>query len=545
MPGAAAPFLRPQRRAWPERPAGGRASREQRAQAAALGASGPRSSAAAPEERRRRVAPLAAAPPAEAGEEPLLRGIFEIRKRSCDVVLSARRLRWSPILPESPTGDSRMVLQAQEEIIEMKDVFSVKLKRRRFVGQKKGGTLLGITIFKCLNREENKLTDCAIHLNNLSEDHCHSWFRHLKEILNGFQNRPKSLKVFVNPSSHKREATHVYYEQVAPLFKLADIKTDVTVTEYEGHALSVLKECELQAFDGVVCVGGDGSVSEVAHGLLLKAQIDAGKDTDYIPTPVRAPVPLGVIPAGTTNILAHTLYGIKHAVTATLHIVMGHIQPVDVCTFSTPSKLLRFGFSAMIGFGARTLALAEKHRWMPSSQRKDFAFIKTLADLKKKKEQMKKKGSKDQWHKIQGHFLNVSIMAIPCLCSMAPRGLAPNTRLNNGSMALIVVQNTSRTEFIKHLKRYASVKNQFNFPFVETYTVQEVKVQPRLKSGLDAKENTSLNTASAEGNCPWNIDGDLMKEASEVHVRVHPQLINLYGVNTDDLESSQATCNCI
>ncbi|NXN33873.1 CERKL protein, partial [Nycticryphes semicollaris] len=545
MLGAAAPFLLPQGRAWPER----------------------RVQAATPEESRRRVAPLpTAAPPAEAGEEPLLRGIFEISKRSCDVVLSARRIRWSPILPESPTGDSSVILQAQEEIIEMKDVFSVKLKRRRFVGQKKGGTTLGITLFKCLNKENNKLTDCAVHLNNLSEDHCQSWFRHLKEILNGFQNRPKSLKVFVNPSSHKREATHIYYEQVAPLFKLADIKTDVTVTEYEGHALSVLKECELQAFDGVVCVGGDGSVSEVAHGLLLKAQIDAGKDTDYITTPVRAPVPLGVIPAGTTNILAYTLYGIKHAVTAALHIVMGHIQPVDVCTFSTPSKLLRFGFSAMFGFGARTLALAEKHRWMPSSQRKDFAFIKTLADLKPEECELSflplqipqedshendrittllYLGSKDQWHKIQGHFLNVSIMAIPCLCSMAPRGLAPNTRLNNGSMALIVVQNTSRTEFIKHLKRYASVKNQFNFPFVETYTVQEVKVQPRLKSGLDAKENTYLNAASAEGNYPWNIDGDLMKEASEVHIRVHPQLINLYGVNTDDLESSQATCNCI
>ncbi|KAM6332531.1 ceramide kinase-like protein [Podargus strigoides] len=472
MLGAAGPFVRPQRRARPER-----LPRGQRAQAAA------------PEERRRRVAPLAAsAPPAEAGDEPLLRGIFEISKRSCDVVLSARRLRWSPIVPESPAGDSSMVLQAQEETVEMKDVFSVKLKRRRFVGQKKGGTLLGITIFKCLNKEENKLTDCAIHFNNLSEDHCHSWFRHLKEILNGFQNRPKSLKVFVNPSSHKREATHVYYEQVAPLFKLADIKTDVT---------------------------------------------------------------------GTTNVLAHTLYGIKHAVTATLHIIMGHIQPVDVCTFSTSSKLLRFGFSAMFGFGARTLALAEKHRWMPSSQRKDFAFIKTLADLKPEEcelsflplqipqEDSHENDSKDQWHKIQGHFLNVSIMAIPCLCSMAPRGLAPNTRLNNGSMAFIVVQNTSRTEFIKHLKRYASVKNQFNFPFVETYTVREVKVQPRLKSGLDTEENTYLNAASAEGNYPWNIDGDLMEEASEVHVRVHPQLIDLYGVNTDDLESSQATCSCI
>lgn len=84
-----------------------------------------------------------------------------------------------------PTGDSSTALQVKEEIIEMKDVFSVKVKRRRFVGQKKGGTLLGITIFKCLHKEENKLTDCAIHLNNFSEDHCHSWFRRLKEILNG------------------------------------------------------------------------------------------------------------------------------------------------------------------------------------------------------------------------------------------------------------------------------------------------------------------------------------------------------------------------
>ncbi|NWJ03109.1 CERKL protein, partial [Crypturellus undulatus] len=375
----------------------------------------------------------------------------------------------------------------------------------------------------------------------------------------GFQNRPKSLKVFVNPSSHKREATHVYYEQVAPLFKLADIKTDVTVTEYEGHALSVLKECELQAFDGVVCVGGDGSVSEVAHGLLLKAQIDAGKDTDYVLRPARAPLPLGVIPAGTTNILAHTLYGIKHPVTATLHIIMGHVQPVDVCTFSTPSRLLRFGFSAMFGFGARTLALAEKHRWMPSNQRKDFAFIKTLANLRYvitavffsnifhflAESAVTKRCSKDQWHKIQGHFLNVSIMAIPCLCSMAPRGLAPNTRLNNGSMALIVVQNTSRSEFIKHLKRYTSVKNQFNFPFVETYTVEEVKVQPRFKSVFDTKDDTYGSGTSAEGTYPWNIDGDLMEEASAVHVRLHPQLIDLYGVNIDELEGSKATCNCI
>uniref|UniRef100_A0A7M4F470 DAGKc domain-containing protein n=1 Tax=Crocodylus porosus TaxID=8502 RepID=A0A7M4F470_CROPO len=210
---------------------------------------------------------------------------------SCDVVLSAGRLRWSPIQPERPAGDSNTVLQCKEEFIEMKDVFSVKLKRRRFVGQKIGGTLLGITLFVCLKKEENKLKDSTVNFNNLSEDHCHEWFRCLKEILNGFQNRPKSLKVFVNPNSHEREAPHVYYEQVAPLFKLADIQTDVTG--------KLLLQCNLFP---VVCVGGDGSISEVAHGLLLKAQIDAGKETDYILTPVRAPVPLGIIPAGESKI---------------------------------------------------------------------------------------------------------------------------------------------------------------------------------------------------------------------------------------------------
>ncbi|XP_074857887.1 ceramide kinase-like protein [Carettochelys insculpta] len=558
MLGAGSPLRRPRREAWAELaeeplPPPGAGVPE----AAGRGAA---SSSVAPS-----IAPLEGDPVRGGQEAPLLRGIFEIGKRSCDVELSARQLRWSPIQPESRGGDSDVDLSCKEEFVEMKDVFSVKLKRRRFVGQKKGGILLGITVFVCL-KKENKLKDGAINFNNLSEDHCCSWFRCLKEILNGFTNRPKSLKVFVNPSSHKREATHIYNEQVAPLFKLADIKTDVTVTEYEGHALSLLKECELHIFDGVVCVGGDGSASEVAHGLLLRAQMDAGRNTDNILSPVRAPLPLGIIPAGSTNVLAHTLHGINHAVTAALHIIMGHVQPVDICTFSSPTKLLRFGFSAMFGFGARTLALAEKHRWMPSSQRRDFAVIRTLASLRpeecelsflplntllqdsqennrQKKERLKKSDSKAQWHTIQGHFLNVSIMAIPCLCTMAPRGLAPNTRLNNGSMALIIVRNTSRADFIKHLKRYASVKNQFNFPFVDTYAVQEVKVQPGTKIVYGTEEN--LHATSEEGNYPWNIDGNLMEGASEVHVRVHPQLINLYGENIDELDDSKATCSCL
>ncbi|XP_075465028.1 ceramide kinase-like protein isoform X2 [Ascaphus truei] len=457
-------------------------------------------------------------------EQPsLLRGIFEIDKRSCDVVLTSKQLMWSPVYPETP-GNSKAVQLHKEEFVDLRDIFSVKLKRRRSGGQKNGGTLLGITIFVCIKKGQ-KLKDDSIHLNNLSEDYCDLWFRQLKDILNE--------------------------------------------TNYAGHALALLKECELQEYDGIVCVGGDGSASEVVHGLLLRAQMDAGRNTDSIFTPVRAPLPLGIIPAGSTNVLAYSLHGIKHSVTAALHIIMGNIQPVDACTFSSNNKLLRFGFSSMFGFGGKTLALAEKHRWIPSSQRTDFAVIKTLANLKpencellflptktpkftshgdhkKKNENSNRSDSKDQWQKIQGQFLNVSIMAIPCLCSIAPRGLAPNTRLNDGTMALIVVQNTSRTEFVRHLKRYATLKNQFNFPFVEIYLVEEVKLRPNSSFVECAHEqNGELHAIPTEDIHPWNIDGDLMEASSEVHVRLHPELINLYGSNIEELDDFKAKCSCL
>ncbi|XP_035160249.1 ceramide kinase-like protein isoform X6 [Callithrix jacchus] len=465
--------------------------RRRRSRVSAL--EGGREEEAPPEAAAVPSAPLTSQQQTEAAAERiLLRGIFEIRRGSCDVVLSERALRWRPILPERPAGDSKYDWLCKEEFIELKDIFSVKLKRRCSVKQQRSGTLLGITLFICLKKQQNKLKNSTLDLINLSEDHCDIWFRQFKKILAGFPNRPKSLKIFLNPQSHKKEATHVYHEKVEPLLKLAGIKTDVTRS---------------------------------------------------------------------TNVLAHSLHGVPHVVTATLHIIMGHVQLVDVCTFSTTGKLLRFGFSAMFGFGGRTLALAEKYRWMSPNQRRDFAVVKALAKLKpedceisflpfnssddvqeRREQRSPKSDCNDQWQMIQGQFLNVSIMAIPCLCSVAPRGLAPTTRLNNGSMALIIARNTSRSEFIKHLKRYASVKNQFNFPFVETYTVEEVKVHPRNNtSGYNPEEE---DETASENGFPWNVDGDLMEVSSEVHIRLHPRLISLYGGSMEEVNDSKVTCNC-
>ncbi|KAL1786696.1 ceramide kinase isoform X2 [Sigmodon hispidus] len=419
--------------------------------------------------------------PEATAERVLLRGIFEIRRESCDVVLGERALRWQRIQPELPAGGSKGHLLGREESIDLEDIFSVKLKRRCSVRQLGRGTLLGITLFICLKEQQHKLTNSTLDLINMSEDHCDIWFREFKKILEGFPSRPKSLKILLNPQSHRKESVQVYYEKVEPLLKLAGIKTDVTITEYKGHALSLLDECGLQGFDGVVCVGGDGSASEAAHALLLRAQKNAGVEMDCLLTPNAAQRPLGLIPAGSTN----------------------------------------------------------------ESSAETTNLLQALLSLAKA-QQSEELDHGGQWQTIQGQFLNISIMAIPCLCSVAPRGLAPDTRLNNGSMSLIVVRNTTRPEFVKHLKRYSSIKNQFNFPFVETYTIEEVKIHPRGNSnGHNQQEEGGNHKTVPENDFPWNIDGDLMEAASEVHIRLHPRLIRLYGGTLEGMNDSKVACDCI
>ncbi|XP_047456820.1 ceramide kinase-like protein [Mugil cephalus] len=497
----------------------------------------------------------------------ILRGIFKLGKKSHDVLLTRTRLTWTPILPETPTGEASVL---QPDVLMLQDVIAVKVKRRRAAGQESGGAVLGVALF-CCRRRGLKLEEDTLHLHNASAEHTHTWYNTLKDLLTGFSSRPRYVKVFINPCSHKKEAVHIYRDHVAPLFKMADIRTDITVTERKGHALSVLKECKLDEYDGVVCVGGDGSVAELCHAMVFRAQLDAGSPEK----PVKSMLPLGIIPAGSTDVVSCSVHGVRDPVTAALHIVLGHLQQVDMCSFSSLGQLVRFGFSAMFGFGGRSLARAEKKRWMPSSRRREYALVKTLARLRPEDCQLSflpaKKSNTDlfgtqtqdqdqdtdteeraeSWTTNQGLYLSISVMSIPCLSPHAPQGLAPNTSVANGSAALIAVGNTSRSEFIKHLKRYSSSAGQFSFSFVETHSVSAVKIRPRSLIGSSEDESDEEGDSKttpiipSDGVAfPWNIDGELVEISNEVLIRVHPRLITLYGEEVDEAEST-ISCNCI
>lgn len=78
------------------------------------------------------------------------------------------------------------------------------------------------------------------------------------------KHRPKHLLMFVNPFGGRRRGLKIYKDVVKPLLDVAGIAVDLTITQHPNHARDVLLQDDLSAYDGVVCIGGDGTFSEVS-----------------------------------------------------------------------------------------------------------------------------------------------------------------------------------------------------------------------------------------------------------------------------------------
>ena len=76
----------------------------------------------------------------------------------------------------------------------------------------------------------------------------------------------------------------------------------------------------------VVAMGGDGTVNNVLNGLMSQSQKKCNVDVKPGFSPVKAQIPLGIIPTGKTNHIAFTVSGTDDFVTAALHIILGKLD---------------------------------------------------------------------------------------------------------------------------------------------------------------------------------------------------------------------------
>ena len=138
----------------------------------------------------------------------------------------------------------------------------------------------------------------------------------------------KKMLFIMNPYAGKRRANK-YLADILEMFNRADYLVTVHMTAGPGDATGVVQALA-PGMDIVVCCGGDGTFNETVAGL-LKANVD---------------IPVGYIPAGSTNDFAASLHLPTEPLEAAQEIVEGVPVSYDAGSFCG-----RF-FSYVASFGA-------------------------------------------------------------------------------------------------------------------------------------------------------------------------------------------------
>ena len=142
----------------------------------------------------------------------------------------------------------------------------------------------------------------------------------------------KRAVFIINPVSGMKQSKK-YLADILYLFAQNDYECVCLMTRCQGDGVDLACQYAPGA-DVLVCVGGDGTFTEVASGL-----IESGCDT-----------PLGYIPAGSTNDFANSLKLPHDMLQAARAIIEGTPHPYDLCRFGDRC------FSYIASFGAFTRA---------------------------------------------------------------------------------------------------------------------------------------------------------------------------------------------
>ncbi|XP_059153792.1 ceramide kinase-like [Physella acuta] len=427
---------------------------------------------------------------------------------------------------------------------------------------------------------------------------CQIWIEKLQDILRSPEwKRPKRLLVFINPFGGKKKAVKIFNEKVRPLFELAGIYSEVIITKRQYHARDVIFDYDLHSVDGLVCVGGDGTFSELLNGLLDRVNAEAGVQQIFRHTPVSPSVRIGIIPAGSTDAIVYSLVGINDPVTSALQIILGDSIGMDVTALYKKEEFVKYTVT-MSGYGyyGDLLKESETLRWM-GPKRYTWSGFKTFLANKAYEgevsfllaseedshprdhtvcyagcEKCRKAGMrseltsssqieldlgaaseglsahrranfmlKDGWHHVKGRFSAINLVTISCRCSLSPQGMSPSSHLGDGCMDLILIQDCSRLDYLRHLARIPdSRSDQFDFDFIQVYRVKEFCFQPATEpeecfedsGGCAMKKSGHTRMTSASNSC-WNCDGEVFDHPS-LYIQVHCQLIKLFGRGVEE-----------
>ncbi|UJR33624.1 hypothetical protein I4U23_021059 [Adineta vaga] len=196
-----------------------------------------------------------------------------------------------------------------------------------------------------------------------SEDVANELCVNLQLCLSTLTQRPSHLLAFVNPVGGKGRAPNVFEKKVLPIFKEANIIVDSICTERANHGRDYILNEDLSAYDGLICVGGDGMFAELCHGLLLRTSREANLNIDDRRVNIIRPdLKIGIVPAGSTDAVVYSTTGLNDPVTSALQIIVGESLLVDIATVHNEKGFVRF-LATMLAYGFFGDIIHQSDKW--------------------------------------------------------------------------------------------------------------------------------------------------------------------------------------
>ena len=281
----------------------------------------------------------------------------------------------------------------------------------------------------------------------------------------------KNIAFIVNPISGTKAKNRVA-KLIRELLDTAQYSPTVVVTEYAGHATQLAEQFALEGYYAVVAVGGDGTVNEVANGL------------------VGTPTALGIIPNGSGNGFARHL-DISTRMNRAVEM-LNSSEPISVDYGMVNDK--RFFSTCGVGFDALVAMQFNEGK----SRGLKMYIQNTLQSLF---------NYKPESYRIVGDNIDVTTEAF--LIAFANAGqwgydanIAPKASVQEGLMDIAVVNKFPLS---------AAPKLALS---LFTHNIDETSYMNTIR----AKEVTLIRNQAG----PMHIDGDPVEMPAELHLKMVP-----------------------
>lgn len=305
----------------------------------------------------------------------------------------------------------------------------------------------------------------------------------------------KQVKVILNPASGKGHGLRAVNE-IEQRLKGLNITYDLVKTQHPGHGISLTQEAVNDGFDTVIAAGGDGTVNEVANGLMLVKQF-TGKTAS-----------MGVICVGRGNDFAFGANIPKDLASGFQCLADNHRRWIDVGrvvvdTNPAPRFFVNgigIGFDAVVGFEAA------KFKHISGFLGYAVAALKTIFLYDKA----------PMIHLlVDGKEIGRPSLMVSVMNGRRMGGgflMAPEGDMSDGQFSICIAGDANRRTILALIPRFMK-GTQSDHPIIEMLLAKKIQIK------------------SKETSLPAHADGETLCEAGEVlDVEILPKQIEIICV---------------